>query len=107
MKKKYMLVIEGDEYEEEIFVKYSSHAIKRKNERAIPVNIINGNILMVGDVLLDELKPYDEFIIIDRDHGESIVGGIDIDDGQITVTIITVIDNSNIHYREGQKIIEL
>ena len=92
--------IEGNTYS----IRISNHAQKRMEQRNISSYVIAGNILSLGKERLIELqKMEDDFIIIDDITRTSIVAGFK----RNTITIITVIDKSNIFVKSETQIVNL
>ena len=85
-------------------VRISNHAQKRMQERNISEYVVAGNILTLGKKRLLQLqKAEEDFIIIDDITKTSIVAGFK----RNTITIITVIDKSNIFVKSETQIVNL
>ena len=82
-------------------IKLSQHSIQRIKERNINNNIIINNILSLDIINIKDCNNH--IIIIDRKNNISIVASIN----KYTITIITVINKSEIFIKEGTEIINL
>lgn len=82
----------------------SNHAQKRMMQRNIDSYTVVGNILLLGENKIEKLQSTnEEFIIIDKDTNTSTVGAINDN----VITIITVIDKSNVFVKKNTKIVNL
>lgn len=82
----------------------TNHSIRRYADRGITDYAVYGSIIAVGSAILDYPNGT-EFVIIDEDINVSVVCGLHASGGDITIDIVTVIDNANIWVKKGTRII--
>ena len=92
----------------QVEIKLTKHAKKRFKQRLQQHNItewqIIGNIVMLGEKLIQYGKDEEEFIIIDNNHHFSVVCGSHEEDNKTVVYIITVIDKDNVFVKNNTSI---
>lgn len=81
----------------------STHAGIRMRQRKVNKYAAFGSIVAVGEDLLD-MYDGDEFIVIDKELGISIVCGIHAKGLEIEIEIITVINEHDVFVKQGTKI---
>jgi hypothetical protein len=87
-------------------VRASGHAVERMEQRGVDKTIVAGNILSLGEKRIAEMhRNNEEAIIIDKQHGISVVIGFRPNVNQ--VRILTVIPKSNVFVKSNTKVITL
>ena len=79
----------------------SNHALKRMTQRNVDKFVVAGNVIALGEERISELQAQeDEAIIIDEANNVSVVVGFDAE----SITIITVINKSNVFVKSNTQI---
>ena len=98
MNNKIELTIDKNKYT----IVLTKHADKRMSERNIDPFVVVGNIIVLGKERLSNFHNT-EAMIIDEDRDTSFVIGVNKE----TITIITVIDKSNIFVKTNTQVVNL
>lgn len=94
-----LAIIQIDDKIHEIIA--SHHAMKRMEKRNVNKYVVAGNVLALGPERIKELQDNeDEAIIIDEANNVSVVVGF----SENNITIITVIDKSNVFVKSNTQI---
>jgi len=91
------LKIDGQTYS----IRATAHAMQRMDERQVDEYVVTGNVMALGKDRLKELQEQgDDAVIIDEVRDIAVVFGFN----KNKVTIITVINKSNIWVKDGTQI---
>lgn len=98
--KKINLEIEGIP----VILEFSSHSKKRLSERGVNPYEAASLILKLGENILN-LKPGEEFGVIDRELEIGLVCSISVLDTDIFIDVITVLRGDKIYFSRGMKVL--
>jgi hypothetical protein len=93
----------GFEIEGVPFMVYvSEHAKRRMRERNVQKYACFGSIVALGEELLD-MTHGTEFCVMDKELGISVVCGLHARGLEVSIEIITVLDNDEFYVKEGTR----
>lgn len=88
----------------EVDLYYSSHALERMEDRVVVADLVKDSVISCADTILD--FPSGTTFVIRDSVGECSCVGIIESAYDISITIITVINNANIFTAPSDRIIE-
>jgi hypothetical protein len=84
----------------------TKHSLQRHAQRGVSKFAAYGSIVAVGEDLLD-MRHGEEFCVMDRELGISIVCAMHFRGLDVFIDIITVLDDSHVYVKDGTRIYKL